>query len=77
LKLGGANAGKPSPVRDWLPSGWIKQECGRTVWERSVVVPIRLPTMEYPNPNGPCNTCARFSLLLGKRSRGWIVWGQY
>ena len=58
------------PVRDWLPSGRIKRECGRVVWERSVVVDFDLPAM------GPCEACAHVVFLLGKTRRGWITWGQ-
>jgi hypothetical protein len=77
LKLAGATAGQVLLVRHWLPSGWIKRECGLEVWQRSVVVPIGLPAMEYPNPKGPCNSCARIAFLLAHTTGGWIVWGQY
>lgn len=77
IRLAGADVGLPVLVRDWLPSGWVKEECGRTVWLRSVVVPVAFPAMEYPNPVGPCNACAHIAFLLGKTSRGWIAWGEY
>ncbi len=77
LKLAGAEPGRVLLVADWLPSGWVEQECGVKVWQRSVVVPVRFPAMEYPNPKGPCNDCAGVTFLLGKTTRGWIVWGQY
>jgi hypothetical protein len=77
LKLTGAKAGRVLLVRDWLPNGWVKQECGLKVWQRSLVAFIRLPAMEYPNPKGPCNDCAGIEFLLGKTTRGWTVWGQY
>lgn len=77
IRLGGAEVGLPVLVRDWLPSGWVKEECGTTAWLRSVVVPVGLPAMEYPNPVGPCNACAHVAFLLGKTGRGWIAWGEY
>lgn len=77
LKLAGAKTTSVLPTRRWLASGWIKQECGLRVWQRSVAVTIRLPAMEYPNPKGPCNSCAGLTLLLGKTARGWSVWGQF
>ncbi|HJX53437.1 MAG TPA: hypothetical protein VJ801_11790, partial [Polyangia bacterium] len=61
----------------WLPSGWIKTECGNGVWQRSVGVSVRFPAMEYPNPKGPCNDCAHVTLLLGKTRHGWVTWGNY
>lgn len=77
LKLSHATTGRVLFVSRWLPSGWVKQECGMTTWQRSLVVAIRLPAMEYPNPKGPCNDCARVSFLLGKTNAGWTVWGRY
>jgi hypothetical protein len=77
LRLRGATAGSPLLASRWLPSGWIKSECGATTRQRSVVVPIHLPAMEYPNPIGPCGDCARVTLLLGLTRSGWIAWGQY
>jgi hypothetical protein len=77
LRLSGAKAGKAFLVRHWLPSGWIRSECGAAVWTRSVGVSFRLPAMEFPNPKGPCNDCGHVTLLLGFTSNGWITWGNY
>lgn len=77
VRPAGAQIGSPILVRHWLPSGWVKEECGQTVWLRSVAVGIRFPAMEYPNPIGPCNACAHIVLLLGRTRRGWIIWGNY
>ena len=77
LRLAGAEEGPPFLVRHWLPSGWIKTECGQTVWARSVGVTFVFPAMEYPNPKGPCNDCAHVTLLLGKTPTGWLTWGNY
>jgi hypothetical protein len=77
VRLRGATAGRPLLARRWLPSGWIKSECGASTRQRSVVVPIGLPAMEYPNPRGPCNDCAHVVLLLGLTRHGWTAWGQY
>ena len=77
LRMAGAQAGAPFLVRRWLPSGWIKRECGQTVWARSVGVTFIFPAMEYPNPKGPCNACAHVTLLLGKTRSAWVTWGNY
>jgi hypothetical protein len=77
LRLAGAQEGAPFLVRHWLPSGWIKSECGQTVWARSVGVTFVFPAMEYPNPKGPCNACAHVTLLLGKTPTRWVTWGNY
>jgi hypothetical protein len=77
LRLRGATAGTPLLAGRWLPSGWIKSECGVTTRQRSVVVPIGLPAMEHPNPIGPCADCAHVTLLLGLTRSGWIAWGEY
>jgi hypothetical protein len=77
LRLAGAQEGTPFLVRHWLPSGWIKSECGRIVWARSVGVTFVFPAMEYPNPKGPCNACAHVTLLLGKTPTRWVTWGNY
>ena len=74
-RLAGAQVGTPSLVRHWLPSGWVREECGKTVWLRSVVVGVGLPAMEYPNPIGPCADCAHVTFLLGETRHGWTVWG--
>ena len=73
MRLAGARVGIPFPVRHWLPSGWIKTECGNQVWQRSMGVGVRFPAMEYPNPKGPCNDCAHVTLLLGKTHHGWVT----
>lgn len=78
LKLAGAQVGEPFLVRHWLPSGWIKTECGLAVWQGSIGVNVTFPAMEYPNPNGPCNACGHLVLLLGTTARdSWRVWGSY
>jgi hypothetical protein len=77
MRLAGARVGNPFQVRHWLPSGWIKTECGNHVSQRSVGVDVRFPAMEYPNPKGPCNACAHVTLLLGKTHHGWVTWGNY
>jgi len=77
MRLAGTQVGEPFLVLRWLPSGWIKTECGNDVWRRSVAVRIRFPAMEYPNPKGPCNACAQLTLLLGKTHQGWVTWGNY
>jgi hypothetical protein len=77
LRLHGATAEHPLLASRWLPSGWITSECGATTRKRSIAVPIRLPAMESANPRGPCNACARLTLLLGLTRHGWVTWGQY
>lgn len=77
MRLAGAQVGQPFFTRKWLPSGWIRTECGVKVWQRSVAVGVRFPAMEYPNPKGPCNDCAHVTLLLGKTRHRWVVWGNY
>jgi hypothetical protein len=77
LRLAGAKEGTPFLVRHWLPSGWIRNECGAMVWHRSVGVTFGLPAMEYANPKGPCGDCASVTLLLGKTRGGWTIWGQH
>jgi hypothetical protein len=77
MRMAGAQVGEPFFVRHWLPSGWIKAECGNKVWRRSLGVNVGFPAMEYPNPLGPCNDCAHVTLLLGKTQRGWVTWGNY
>ena len=69
-KLAGAIFRKALPVRRWVMGAWVKSECGRNVWARSVMVDFDLPAM------GPCESCAKVVLLLGKTHRGWIAWGQ-
>lgn len=77
LRLAGAKENTPFLVRHWLPSGWIKSECGLVVWKRSVGVTFEFPAMEYPNPRGPCNACAHVTLLFGDTKHGWIAWGNH
>ena len=65
-------------VRRWLPSGWIKDECGRVVWERSVAVTIFFPKLDLGhNPVGRCNACAHLTYIAARTERGWTVWGNY
>jgi hypothetical protein len=71
----GARATMVLQVPHWLPSGWIKSECGLTVWQRSVAVNVEFPAMEYPNPKGPCEDCAHLVYVLGYTTHGWTVWG--
>jgi hypothetical protein len=73
----GAHATLVLRVPHWFPSGWIKTECGLTVWQRSVAVNVEFPAMEYPNPKGPCDACAHLVYLLGYTAHGWKVWGNY
>jgi hypothetical protein len=78
MKTAGATAGAVQLVRHWLPSGWIKSECGLRVWKRSLVVGVYYPAMDPPhNPIGHCNACARIRFLLSKTPNGWLVWGLY
>jgi hypothetical protein len=78
MKTAGATAGDVLLVRHWLPSGWIKSECGLRVWERSVVVGVYYPAMDPPhNPIGHCNDCARIRFLISKTASGWLVWGLF
>jgi len=65
-------------VRNWLPSGWIKSECGLVVWRRSVAVDVYFPRLDKPhNPVGHCNACAHLTLLAAFTTGGWSVWGRY
>jgi hypothetical protein len=64
-------------VRQWLPSGWIKQECGLTVWRRSIAVAVYFPRLEKPhNPIGDCNACAVLTFIAA-RTGDWTVWARY
>jgi hypothetical protein len=76
LKLADANVRSVVPVPHWLPSGWIRSECGARVWQRSLAVGIWFPAMDYANPKGSCADCDHVTLLLGRTDRGWVVWGQ-
>jgi hypothetical protein len=65
-------------VRDWLPSGWIKRECGRVVWQRSLAVFVYFPAMDLPhNPIGHCNDCDHIAFMTSRTPTGWTVWGVY
>lgn len=65
-------------VRNWLPSGWIRDECGRTVWERSIAVFVYFPAMDLPhNPIGHCNDCDHTTFIASRTATGWTVWGVY
>jgi hypothetical protein len=65
-------------VRHWFPSGWVKDECGRTVWLRSAGASVYFPAQDMPhNPVGRCNACARIVFLVSLTARGWTVWGTY
>lgn len=64
------------PVRHWLPSGWIKRECGIDVWRNSVAVAVYFPRLDKPhNPVGYCNDCAHLTFLAARTLGGWTIWG--
>lgn len=76
--LVGARVRQVLLVRHWLPSGWIKAECGLLGWERSVAVLVYFPRLDKPhNPVGHCNACAQLTFLLSRTRGGWTVWGRY
>ena len=78
LKVDGARANRVLRVSAWLPSVWIKTECGLMVWERSLAVGVFFPAMDPAhNPVGRCADCASITYLLAKLPRGWVVWGNY
>lgn len=78
LKVAGASAGDVLLVRHWLPSGWVKSECGLRVWERSLVIGVYFPALDPPhNPIGHCNDCAAIRFLAARTSDGWLVWGNF
>ncbi len=65
-------------VRNWLPSGWIKTECGLTVWRNSVAVDVYFPRLDKPhNPVDHCNACAHLTFIAALTRGGWTVWGRY
>src|ERR1700691_105861 len=65
-------------VRAWLPSGWVKSECGNVVWRNSLGVTVYYPRLNLPhNPVGRCDACDHVILLASKTRRGWTVWGSY
>ena len=77
-QLVGARASGVTFVRDWLPSGWIKDECGKTVWQRSVAVGVYFPAMDLlHNPVGRCNDCDHITFITARSPTGWMVWGEY
>ena len=62
----------------WLPSGWVRSECGLTVWQRSLAVGVFFPAMNpAQNPVGYCGSCASITFLVARVPRGWLVWGNY
>jgi hypothetical protein len=77
-KLVGARTTGVFLVRHWLPSGWIKTECGIGAWRRSVGVNVYFPKMDLPrNPVGRCNDCARITFLASRTLGGWTIWGDH
>jgi hypothetical protein len=65
-------------TRKWLPSGWIKSECGASVWRWSVGVGVYFPALDKPhNPVGRCGDCARITFLVARTRSVWTVWGDY
>jgi hypothetical protein len=77
-QLVGARATGVQLVRHWLPSGWIKRECGNAVWQRSIAVFVYFPAMDLPhNPIGHCNDCDHISFITSRTPTGWTVWGLY
>jgi hypothetical protein len=78
MTIAGARARRVLLVRNWLPSGWVKHECGLAVWQRSVVVAVYYPAMDPPrNPIGHCDACATIEFLVSRTRRGWLVWGEF
>jgi hypothetical protein len=77
-QLAGARIRQIILVRHWLPSGWIKSECGKTVWRNSAAVDVYFPRLDKPhNPVGHCNACAHLTFLTALTRGGWTVWGDY
>ena len=65
-------------VQQWLPSGWIKNECGKQVWQRSLAVFVYFPAMDLPhNPIGHCNDCDHITFITSRTPTGWTIWGLY
>jgi hypothetical protein len=65
-------------VRHWLPSGWIRTECGAAAWRRSVAVAVYFPHLDKPhNPIGHCDACARLTFIAARVAGGWSVWARY
>jgi hypothetical protein len=78
LKLDGARANRVLRVSAWLPSGWIKTECGLLVWKRSLAVGVFFPAMSPAhNPVGRRASCASITYLIAKLLGEWVVWGNY
>ena len=78
VKLAGARPTHVLLVRRWLPSGWIKNECGVAVWQRSIAVNVYFPAMDPThNPIRHCGDCAHIIFLASKTTHGWTVWGNY
>jgi hypothetical protein len=77
-QLAGARIRRIILVRHWLPSGWIRRECGKAVWRNSVAVDVYFPRLDKPhNPVGHCNDCAHLTFLTALTRGGWTVWGDY
>jgi hypothetical protein len=77
-KIAGARTTQVFLVTNWLPSGWIKRECGIALWRRSVGVSVYFPAMDPPhNPVGHCNACSHLAFLASRTLGGWTVWGDY
>jgi len=77
-RLGGARTTAIFLVRRWLPSGWIKSECGLAVWRRSVAVLVYFPAIDLPhNPVGRCNDCDHIAFIASRTLGRWTVWGDY
>ncbi len=70
-KIAGARVIKVLLIRRWLPSGWIKTECGLRVWQRSLAVVVSFPAMQVAH----CNNCGITTFLLARTRERWIVWG--
>ena len=77
-KVAGARTTGVFLTRKWIPSGWIKSECGASVWRWSVGVGVYFPALDKPhNPVGRCSDCARITFLLARTRSVWTVWGDY
>ena len=77
-KVEGARVLGVTLVRHWLPSGWIRSECGRSVWSRSIAAHVYFPALDLPhNPVGRCGDCDHVTYLLSRTADGWVVWGNY
>ena len=77
-KLIGARITSVFLVRHWLPSGWIKSECGLKIWQRSVGADVYFSKMDLPhNPIVHCSACDRIIFLASLTRGGWTIWGDY